>query len=98
LALELAGEPQVCLAVLALRAMAVAAGGRDDVRAAAILAAIAHRAECLGAALANGLDNLTLLGRDPFGEALEILGGIAAEEVLKGAHLEVPHRAVLMRA
>ena len=98
LALELAREPQVSFAMLALRAVAVAAGGGHDVRVAAVLTAIAHRAERLGAALANGRDHLALLARDPLGEALEIRGGIAAEDILNGAHLEVPHRAVLMRA
>ena len=62
-------------------------------RVAAILAAIADRAERLGAALANGLDDLTLLGADLPGEALEILGGIPAEDILNGAHFRDPPSA-----
>jgi hypothetical protein len=69
--------------VLALRAVAVAA----------VLALIADRAEGLGATLAEGLDDLAVRGADRVSEALQIGGGILAEEGLKGAHLTGPPSA-----
>ena len=93
LAFELALQPQARLAVLALRAVAVATGGGHDVRVAAVLALVADRAEGLGAALAEGLDDLAVRGGDRLTEALQIGGRILAKDGLNGAHVTGPPSA-----
>ncbi len=56
LAMQLSLEPLLGLAVLAAGAMTVAAGGRDAMVMAAVLALIADRTRGLGAALVDSLD------------------------------------------
>ncbi len=80
-------KPLLSLAVLALGAMTVAAGGREDVRKAAVLALVADRAIGLGAALADGLDDLVMLGGDVLAEARQVLRPEALEDLLDGTRL-----------
>ena len=87
LALQPPLQPLLGLAVLALGAMAVAAGGRAHMRMATVLALVADRAIGLGAALADGLDDLVVLGGDVLAEARQVLRPEAMEELLDGTQL-----------
>jgi len=87
LALQPPLEPLLGLAVLALGAMTVAAGGREHVMMATVLALVADRAIGLGAALADGLDDLVVLGGDVLAEARQVLRSEAVEDLLDGTHL-----------
>ena len=87
LALQPPLKPLLGLAVLALGAMTVAAGGRQHVMKATVLALVADRAIGLGAALADGLDGLVVLGGDVLAEARQVLRPEAVEDSLDGTHL-----------
>ena len=87
LALQSPLKPLLGLAVLALGAMAVAAGGREHVMMATVLALVTDRAIGLGAALADGLDDLMVLGGDVLAEVRQVLRPEAVEDLLDGTHL-----------
>ena len=83
--LKLCIEPLAAFVILALRAVAVAAGAVDQVFFTAAVALIDGNAVCSGTAVDDGIDGLFMLQRH-IGISGEIFGAEGAEDLGNGAH------------
>ena len=86
LARELAFQPLPTFMILALRAMAVAAGAEEKVLLAAVFAFVDERAVLFGLAVDDRRDHLFMLGRHHIAVEAEVLRGIGAENVVNLSH------------
>jgi len=65
--------------------MPVAAGGGHDVGEFALLAAVAHRTQVVGAAAADGVDDTDVADRDRRAEAFQVDDAEGLKDLLNGA-------------
>jgi len=90
LSLDLSFEPLVGLVMLAVGAVAVAAGAVDAVGRAAFLALVDRRACGWGAAVHDGVDHFAVYFRHGAGVLFQVFDGVGPEDVIYGCHGRTP--------